>query len=70
MQMHPWVATPGDTPSFTHTGHPLLQLTVPQTLEMVGISFISQPQATPRVRPAGLTNELLQLQERMNAGLE
>ena len=37
---------------------------------MVGIFFISQHQTPPRVRLAGLTNELLRLQERMNAALE
>ena len=70
MQMPPWVTTPGDPPSFTHTIHQLFQLTLPQTLEVASISSISQPQAIPRVRLARLTDELLQLQERMNVALE
>ena len=69
-QMPPWVATPGDAANFTHTSLQLLQPTLPQLLEVVCISFISQPQATPRVGPARLTHELLQPQERMNAALE
>ena len=66
MQMPLQAATPGDTPSFTHTNHPLLKPTVPQTPDVESISFISQPQATPRIGPARLTNKLLHLQERMN----
>ena len=49
MQMPPWAVIPGDAPSFTHTIHQLLQPTLPQTPEVVSISFISQPLATPRV---------------------
>ena len=64
-----WVVTPGDTPSLAHTIHQLLQLTLPQTPEMVSIPSISQPQATPRVKLAEVTDELLQLQERMNVAL-
>ena len=56
MQMLPWAVTAGDTPSFTH---PLLQPTVPGTLEVLSISFISQPEATPMVGPARLTDEPL-----------
>ena len=37
---------------------------------MVGISFIPQNQTPPRVRLAGVANELLHLQERMNVALE
>ena len=33
MQMSPWVATPGDSPSLLHVTHPLLQPTVPKTPE-------------------------------------
>ena len=66
----PQVATPGDTTSLTHAVPQLLQLNLPQTPEMVSIFFISQHQTPPRVGPARLTDELLQLQERMNVTLE
>ena len=69
-QMPLWMATPDDIPSFTHTVHQQLQLTLPQTPEVVSISSISQPQATSRVKPARLTDELFQLQVRMNVALE
>ena len=45
MQMSLWLTTPDGILGFTHTTHPLLQLTIPKTLEAVSISFISQPQA-------------------------
>ena len=70
IQMSPWAGTPGGTPSFTHITNPLLQPTMPKTPEAVGISFVSQPQASPRVGTARLSNELLQLQEKMNMALE
>ena len=65
-QTPPWVAT-------LHLTHPIPQLlppTLPQTPKMEGISFILQHQTPPRVGSARLTDELLHLQERMNAALE
>ena len=66
----PWVATQGGTPSFTHATHLLIQPTMLKTLEVASISLVSQPQAPPRVGPARLSDELLQLQEKMNMVLE
>ena len=65
MQMPPWVATPGSTPSFTHITHLLLQPTMPKTPEVV--STCTFP---PRVVPTKQADKLLPLQGRMNTELE
>ena len=46
-----------DIPILAHTIPQLLQLALPWTPEMEGISFISQHQTPPRVGPAGLTDK-------------
>ena len=65
IQMPPWVATPGDTPSFLHVTHPLFWPTVSKMLEAA--SMYAFP---PRVIPAALSDKLLPLQEKMNMTLE
>ena len=64
-QMSPWVATPGDTPSFTHVTHSLLQPTMPNTPEVASMCMFF-----PKVVPTRLSDKLLPLQERMNMVLE
>ena len=65
-----WMTTPDDTPSLAHTIPQLLQPALPWTPEIDSISFIPQHWTPPRVRLAGLTDELLQLQERIKVALE
>ena len=64
-QMSPWASTPGDISSFTHVTHLLLQPTIPRTPEVASMCMFP-----PRVVPTTLSDKLLPLQERINAGLE
>ena len=64
-QMSPWVTTQIGTLSSAHFTHPLLQPTMLKTLEEV--SMCTFPSG---VVPGKLLDQLLLLQEKMNAALE
>ena len=61
---------PTGTLSFTHVTPGILQPTLPKTPQMMSLPFITQPQAPTKGRPTGFSDELLQLQEKMNVALE
>ena len=64
MQMSPWVATPGGTPSFTHYS----PTTPANHAKDTGGS--EHVHCTPRVGPGRLSDKLLLLQEKRNIALE
>ena len=70
MQMPPQVPIPTGPFSFAHITPQILQPTLPKTLQMISLPFITWPQAPTKGRPTGFPDELLQLQEKMNVALD
>ena len=67
LQMSLQAAIPAGNLSFTQvTSH----LPLPKTPQMVGIPFVTWPQASSKGEPAGLSGELLHLEDKMNVTLE
>ena len=70
MQMSSQASIPADAFSFTHITPWILQLTLPKTLQMMSLSFITQSQAHTKGSPTIFPDEPLQPQEKMNMALE
>ena len=64
------VVTPEDVPSIAHISHSPSLPTMPKILEAASTFSIPQLQAPPRVDPARLPEDVLQLQGQMNVALE
>ena len=66
----PWAVMPEDIPSITDISHSPSPPTMPKIPEVTSTFPIPQPQVLPRVDPARLPDEVLQLQWQMNVALE